>query len=67
MKVSRTCLKTSSLWRHGELSLTYPDETLRPSCASSKSLRVDYTQDNQAFSLPIYVHEKCRSTWGVIC
>ncbi len=49
------------------LSLTYPDETLRPSCASSKSLRVDYTQDNQAFSLPIYVHEKCRSTWGVIC
>jgi len=64
MKVSRTCLKTSSLWRHGELSLTYPDETLRPSCASSKSLWSVVTQDNKALKRTIYVHEKCRLTAG---
>jgi hypothetical protein len=29
------------------------------------SLRAVVTQDNQAFSLPIYVHGKCRSTLGI--
>jgi hypothetical protein len=36
----------------------YPDETLRASCASSKSLRAGVTQDNKALKWTIYVHEK---------